>query len=173
MPTQPNPSRLSLKNFNAAFNKALFKSMDDTDMGVYSIFLDENDDTILTPLHTWKVRSVYTGGLPISTKRKVDALDARVRQEIINKEVIDIPGEKYTVHRWTVTFRRPVLMKYSVDKKTGMSSRYYAQNLILHVVARPSHVEDAFFEWGTVKHCVADEFEKQLKEDLNEMEIRS
>lgn len=158
-------TKLAQRNLYAAFNKALFKTTDvpHSSWSVHFIHT-EDGEPVIECVSTWKVRSSYTGGLPVATKRKIDALDALVPSRVVSTEMLEIPAESDDYQRWRVTFASPVLVKYSVDPSNrNQCTITCTSTLIVYLKPKPVRVSDAFFEWSTSETMPVNDFEAYLR----------
>ena len=103
--------------------------------------------------------------LSIESKRRVDAINTRVRDMVESKTCTEENGSGKVQH-WAITFKRPFIMRYwDISYSTGCGWQYVRQ-LRITVETQPSRVLDARFDWSEDRLASKYRFEEELKKDL-------
>ena len=161
---------MSQKILYAGFNKALFPILNHGDYKVYEIRLNEQQEPILRSLSRYlhlAFESCNDGftRLSIESKRRVDAINARVRDMVESKTCTGENGSG-KVQYWTITFKRPLIMRYWDISYSTSCGWQYVRRLRITVEMQPSRVLDAGFDWSEDRLASKYRFEEELKKDL-------
>jgi len=162
--------RLSQKILYAGFNKALFSILNHEDRKVYEIGLNERREPVLKGL----LRYLHLGfefhngdftRLSIEGKRRVDMINTRVRDMVESKTCTEENGSGKVQH-WTITFKRPFIMRYWDISYSTSCGWQYVRQLRITAETQPSRVLDAGFDWSEDRLASKYRFEEELKKDL-------